>query len=151
MLQDYDFKLRTVRAGLYVRRESNQVFESLTFNQPELEKSLPPYDLNNSQIRNTFNIGERFYAYAKFDFLYSDGAKGSVFVIRERSPFGEVTRSGRPSRSGTTGSAFPKKRSPTCSSAFTERSNRAIPRRAAAVWDFPSPAKSSRDTAATSG
>lgn len=92
MLQDYDFKLRTVRAGLYVRRESNQVFESLTFNQPELEKSLPPYDLNNSQIRNTFNIGERFYAYAKFDFLYSDGAKGSVFVIRERSPFGEVTR-----------------------------------------------------------
>ncbi len=92
MLQDYDFKLRTVRAGLYVRRESNQVFESLTFNQPELEKSLPPYDLNNSQIRNTFNIGERFYAYAKFDFLYSDGAKGSVFVTRERSPFGEVTR-----------------------------------------------------------
>ncbi|MDH6352822.1 MULTISPECIES: cell wall metabolism sensor histidine kinase WalK [Brevibacillus] len=92
LLQDYDFKLKTVRAGLYVRRESNQVFESLTFNQPELEKSLPPYDLNNSQIRNTFNIGERFYAYAKFDFLYSDGAKGSVFVIRERSPFSEVTR-----------------------------------------------------------
>ncbi|KQL45008.1 histidine kinase [Brevibacillus choshinensis] len=92
LLVDYDFKLRTVRAGLYVRRESNQVFESYTFHQPELEQNLPPYDLNNSQIRNTFNIGERFYAYAKFDFLYSDGAKGSVFVIRERSPFAEVTR-----------------------------------------------------------
>ncbi|MDR7315480.1 HAMP domain-containing sensor histidine kinase [Brevibacillus nitrificans] len=92
LLIDYDFKLRTVRAGLYVRRESNQVFESYTFHQPELEQYLPPYDLNNSQIRNTFNIGERFYAYAKFDFVYSDGAKGSVFVIRERSPFAEVTR-----------------------------------------------------------
>lgn len=92
LIVDYDFKLRTVRAGLYVRRESNQVFESYTFHQPQLEQYLPPYDLNNSQIRNTFNIGERFYAYAKFDFLYSDGAKGSVFVIRERSPFAEVTR-----------------------------------------------------------
>ncbi|WP_289138533.1 HAMP domain-containing sensor histidine kinase [uncultured Brevibacillus sp.] len=92
LLLDYDFKLKTERAGLYVRRESNQVFESRTFNQPELEANLPPYDLNNNQIRNTFNIGERFYAYAKFDFRFSDGAKGSVFVIRERSPFGEVTR-----------------------------------------------------------
>ncbi|WP_136605571.1 sensor histidine kinase [Paenibacillus dokdonensis] len=92
LLQDYDFKLKTVRAGLYVRREDSQVFESHTFNQPELRQHLPLYDLNNNQIRSTFNIGERFYAYAKFDFLYSDGEKGSVFVIRERSPFGEVTR-----------------------------------------------------------
>lgn len=92
LLKEYDFKLKTVRAGLYVRRESNSVFESLTFNQPKLEQYLPTYDLNNSQIRNTFNISERFYAYAKFDFRFSDGAKGSVFVIRERSPFGEVTR-----------------------------------------------------------
>lgn len=92
LLTEYDFKLRTVRAGLYVRRENDQVFESNTMNQPELEANLPPYDLNNNQIRNTFNIGERFYAYAKYDFRYSDGAKGSVYVIRERSPFGEVTR-----------------------------------------------------------
>jgi signal transduction histidine kinase len=92
LLRDYDFKLRTVRAGLYVRRESNQIFESFTFNQPDLEKALPPYDLENNQIRNTFNIGERFYAYAKFDFKFTDGAKGSVFVIRERSPFAELSR-----------------------------------------------------------
>ncbi|WP_391574141.1 HAMP domain-containing protein, partial [Cohnella sp.] len=92
LLEEYDFKLKTVRAGLYVRRESNQVFESRTFNQPELERYLPAYDMDNNQIRNTFNIDERFYAYAKFDFRFSDGAKGSVFVIRERSPFGEVVR-----------------------------------------------------------
>jgi len=92
LLLNYDFKLKTVRAGLYVRRESNQVFESHTFNQPDMERHLPPYDLDNNRIRNTFNIGERFYAYAKFDFRYSDGAKGGVFVIRERSPFGEVVR-----------------------------------------------------------
>ncbi|SYX84121.1 sensor histidine kinase [Paenibacillus alvei] len=92
LLLDYDFKLKTVRAGLFIRRESNQVFASRTFNQPALDQNLPPYDLDNNQIRNTFNIGERFYAYAKFDFRFSDGAKGGVFVIRERSPFGEVIR-----------------------------------------------------------
>ncbi|OAB44470.1 hypothetical protein PGLA_07385 [Paenibacillus glacialis] len=77
LLLEYDFKLKTERAGLFVRRASNPIFESGTFNQPELEEALPPYDLNNYQIRNTFNINERFYGYAKFDFKYSDGAKGS--------------------------------------------------------------------------
>ncbi|WP_337104253.1 sensor histidine kinase [Paenibacillus sp. YIM B09110] len=92
LLREYDMKLRAEKSGLYVRRESSQIFESLTFNQPELKQALPPYDLNNNQIRSTFNISERFYAYAKFDFQYSDGDRGSVFVIRERSPFAELTR-----------------------------------------------------------
>ncbi|MGO4540828.1 ATP-binding protein [Paenibacillus sp. 2TAB19] len=92
LLREYDMKLRAEKSGLYVRRESSQIFESLTFNQPELKQALPPYDLSNNQIRSTFNISERFYAYAKFDFQYSDGDRGSVFVIRERSPFAELTR-----------------------------------------------------------
>ncbi|MDH6369265.1 signal transduction histidine kinase [Paenibacillus sp. PastF-3] len=92
LLLEYDFKLKTEKAGLFVRRVNDPVFESYTFNQPELKDALPPYDLNNYQIRNTFNIKERFYGYAKFDFKYSDGAKGSVFVIKEHSPFAELTR-----------------------------------------------------------
>lgn len=92
LLREYDMKLRAEKSGLYVRRENSQIFESLTFNQPELKQALPIYDLNNYQIRSTFNINERFYAYAKFDFQYSDGERGSIFVIRERSPFAELTR-----------------------------------------------------------
>ncbi|SFT27300.1 cell wall metabolism sensor histidine kinase WalK [Paenibacillus sp. BC26] len=92
LLREYDFKLRAEKTGLYVRRESSQLFESFTFNQPNLDQALPPYDLDNTQIRGTFNINERFYAYAKFDFRYADGSKGSVFVIRERSPFADLTR-----------------------------------------------------------
>lgn len=92
LLREYDMKLRAEKSGLYVRRENSQIFESLTFNQPELRQALPAYDLNNYQIRSTFNISERFYAYAKFDFQYSDGERGSIFVIRERSPFAELTR-----------------------------------------------------------
>ncbi|WP_150271299.1 sensor histidine kinase [Paenibacillus tepidiphilus] len=92
LLREYDMKLRAEKSGLYVRRESDQIFESLTFHQPELKQALPAYDLNNNQIRSTFNISERFYAYAKFDFRYTDGERGSIFVIREKSPFAELTR-----------------------------------------------------------
>ncbi|OAB25483.1 two-component sensor histidine kinase [Paenibacillus macquariensis subsp. defensor] len=92
LLLEYDFKLKTEKAGLFVRRASNPIFESRTLNQPELKEALPSYDLNNYQIRNTFNINERFYGYAKFDFKYSDGAKGSVFVIKEHSPLAAITR-----------------------------------------------------------
>lgn len=83
-LREYDMKLRAEKSGLYIRRENSQIFESLTFNQPELKQALPAYDLNNYQIRSTFNIGERFYAYAKFDFQYSDGERGvSLSFVRE--------------------------------------------------------------------
>lgn len=86
LLREYDMKLRVEKSGLFVRRESHQIFESLTFNQPELGRALPPYDLNNNQIRSTFNISERFYAYAKFDFTFSDGERGAC------SSFGREAR-----------------------------------------------------------
>ncbi|MFF2480054.1 ATP-binding protein [Paenibacillus sp. NPDC058071] len=92
LLKEYDMKLRAEKSGLFVRSGDEQIFESHTFGQPELKQGLPPYDLENNQIRGTFNIGERFYAYAKFDYRYSDGTMGGVFVIRERSPFAELTR-----------------------------------------------------------
>lgn len=92
LLREFDMKLRAEKSGLYVRRENSPIFESRTFHQPGLRQALPAYDLNNNQIRSTFNISERFYAYAKFDFQYSDGERGSIFVIRERSPFAELTR-----------------------------------------------------------
>ncbi|WP_195573859.1 sensor histidine kinase [Paenibacillus sp. 1001270B_150601_E10] len=92
LLEEYDFKLRIEQAALYVRREKETLFKSYTFHQPNMDHALPDYDLNNNQIRNTFNVDERFYSYAKYDFSFSDGQRGSVFVIRERSPFGEMTR-----------------------------------------------------------
>ncbi|RAV21236.1 sensor histidine kinase [Paenibacillus contaminans] len=92
LMREYDYELRSEKAGLYVRRESNHAYESITHVLPEFYQGLPPYDLNNNQIRSTFYIGERFYAYAKFDFKYTDGAKGSLFVFRERSPFVGLTR-----------------------------------------------------------
>lgn len=92
LLSDYDFQLRMIQAGLYVRKELKQVFVSPSLREPNLGAALPDYEMANNQIRNTMNYGSRFFAYAKFDFTFSDKDRGSIYVLRERSPFAEMIR-----------------------------------------------------------
>lgn len=92
LLDEYNFKLRSIQAELFIRKEDKQVYSSLSVKQPDLIEHLPGYEMANNAIRNTLQIGEHFYAYAKFDFYFPDKSKGSLFVIRERSPFVEVVR-----------------------------------------------------------
>lgn len=92
LLSDYDFQLRIIQAGLYVRKESEQIFVSPSLSEPNLGAALPVYEMANNQIRNTMNYGSRFFAYAKFDFTFPDKDRGSIYVLRERSPFAEMIR-----------------------------------------------------------
>ncbi|WP_419871823.1 sensor histidine kinase [Candidatus Pristimantibacillus sp. PTI5] len=92
LLDQYNYKLRAEQAELFIRKEDEQLYSSLSVKQPDLIKYLPGYEMENNAIRDTLQIGDHFYAYAKFDFYFPDQAKGSVLVIRERSPFAEVVR-----------------------------------------------------------
>ncbi|MDK8182364.1 HAMP domain-containing sensor histidine kinase [Paenibacillus sp. UMB4589-SE434] len=92
LLSDYDFQLRMIQAGMYVRKESKQLYVSPSLREPHLGAALPGYEMGNNQIRNTINDGNRFFAYAKFDFTFSDQDRGSIYVLRERSPFAEMIR-----------------------------------------------------------
>lgn len=92
LLSDYDFELRMVQAGLYVRKESEQLYLSASLREPNLGTALPEYEMGNNQIRNTFNYGSRFFSYAKYDFTFPDQDRGSIYVLRERSPFAELIR-----------------------------------------------------------
>lgn len=94
LLEQYDFQLKMVQAGLVIRENNKIIYASPTLNGLDLTSSLPDYDMSNNSIRNTLNAGSRFYSYAKFDFYFSpeSNEKGSVFVIRERSPFAELVR-----------------------------------------------------------
>ncbi|UHA74878.1 sensor histidine kinase [Paenibacillus sp. 481] len=89
--KDYDFRLRKIQSGLFVRKEADVLFSSALLNQPELKHALPSYEMSNIYLRDTINIGERFYAYAKFDFVFADKERGSVYVIREMSPYAALT------------------------------------------------------------
>jgi signal transduction histidine kinase len=92
LLDDYDFQLRMVQAGLFVRKESEQLFISQSLREPNLGTALPTYEMKNNEIRNTFNYGSRFFSYSKFDFTFPDQDRGSIYVLRERSPFAEMIR-----------------------------------------------------------
>lgn len=92
LLKDYDFKLRVVQAGLIVRKESKTVFVSPSINEQSIAAALPEYKMENYNIRDTLHIGKRFYAYAKYDYYFPDKKRGSIFVIRELSPYAEMVR-----------------------------------------------------------
>ncbi|MFX3635993.1 MAG: sensor histidine kinase [Candidatus Pristimantibacillus sp.] len=94
LLAEYDYQLKMVQAGLVVRENNKIIYAAPTLKDVDLTSIMPAYDMGNNSIRNTMNAGSRFFSYAKFDFYFSPetGEKGSVFVIRERSPFAEVVR-----------------------------------------------------------
>lgn len=92
LLDQYNYKLRAEQAELFIRKEDTQLYSSLSVKQPAFMEHLPEYEMENNAIRNTLQIGEHFYAYAKFDFYFPDRSKGSVLVVRERSPFAEIVR-----------------------------------------------------------
>lgn len=84
LLREYDMKLRAEKSGLYVRRENSQVFESLTFNQPELKQALPAYDLNNYQIRAPSILVSDFTRMQNLIFNIQTGNVGaSLSFVRE--------------------------------------------------------------------
>ncbi|MBH5317359.1 HAMP domain-containing histidine kinase [Paenibacillus sp. GSMTC-2017] len=102
LLEKYDNQLKMVQANLIVREENEIIYASPSLLQTDLSKLLPKYDMNNISIRNTMNLGSRFYSYAKFDFYYSEYTtdKGSIYVTKERSPFAEIVRKLLPSLIG---------------------------------------------------
>lgn len=94
LLAEYDAKLKMVQAGLVVRNNDKLIYQTPSFKKVDWETALPTYEMDNYSIRNTLNVESRFFSYAKFDFYYNEetGDKGSVYVIRERSPFAEIVR-----------------------------------------------------------
>ncbi|MHA6485357.1 sensor histidine kinase [Paenibacillus sp. strain BS8-2] len=95
LLESYDIQLKMVQASLVVRENDRIVYATPTLAEEKLSSLLPSYEMGNYSIRNTMNLGSRFFSYAKFDFVFPDtppDGKGSIYVLRERSPFAEIVR-----------------------------------------------------------
>ncbi|MBD3921019.1 HAMP domain-containing histidine kinase [Paenibacillus sp. PR3] len=92
LLASYDLKLKMVQAGLFVRQDDTITYASPSLAEPKMGEALPQYDAANYTIRSTLNVGNRFFSYAKFDFPFPNGEQGSLYVMRERSPWTEIVR-----------------------------------------------------------
>ena len=93
ILKRFDQQLDTVTSGLIIRKGEKIVHSSKILNSIKDVKMLPSFEPENIKVRDTISIGHQFYLYVKFDFYFQDQEKGSVIIMREVSPFVELSRS----------------------------------------------------------
>jgi histidine kinase len=91
--KQYDQKLNPVSSGIVIRKGETVVYSSKIINSISNHKKLPAFEPENINVRDTINIDGHFYSYVKFDFYFLNQESGSVYVMKEVSPFVELTRS----------------------------------------------------------
>ncbi|MGG1678458.1 sensor histidine kinase [Neobacillus sp. NRS-1170] len=92
-LKQFDQKLDSVASGLIIRKGDKIVHSSKILNSIKDVKKLPSFEPENIKVRDTISINHQFFLYVKFDFYFQDQEKGSVIIMREVSPFVELSRS----------------------------------------------------------
>lgn len=92
-LKQFDQQLDTVSSGLIIRKGEKIVHSSEVLNSIKDVKKLPSFEPENIKVRDTISIDHQFFLYVKFDFYFPDQEKGSVVIMREVSPFVELSRS----------------------------------------------------------
>lgn len=93
ILKQYDQKLTPVDSGIVIRKGDTIIYSSKIVEMSAHQDKLPPFEPENINVRDTLSIDGRFYSYVKFDFYFLDQENGSVYVMKEVSPFVELTRS----------------------------------------------------------
>lgn len=93
ILKQFNQTLAPVQAGLIIRKGDTIVFSSTLLEPFQDSQKLPPFEPENINVRDTISVGGHFYSYVKFDFNYADQKSGSAYVMKEVSPFVELTRS----------------------------------------------------------
>ncbi len=92
LLREYDRILSAVQAGILLRKGGVIVHAAPAFQMPSMEAALPPFEPGNIKVRDTLLVDDRYYSYVKFDFTFADKSEGSVYVMKQVSPYAELTR-----------------------------------------------------------
>lgn len=89
-LGDLEKQLEGINTGIIVRKNNSIIFISDTLNRPEIEKRLSkPNDFHNDH--DPILIGHNLLSLKQFDFTFSDGSPGSLFMVSDVSPLGKIT------------------------------------------------------------
>ncbi|TVY10207.1 sensor histidine kinase [Paenibacillus cremeus] len=94
VLEELDHRLVPAEAGLFMRKGSTVLYTSTLASLRDQVSSLPPIETSNIKVRDTIHAADgRYFTYLKFDFTFPDKSEGSVYMLKEVSPYAEVTRS----------------------------------------------------------
>lgn len=73
--------------GVVIRQDDKILYYSKELVEESLIVHFPSFDTNNIETKGTIDNADRLYRYIKFDFYYSDMAKGSVLVLKKENSF----------------------------------------------------------------
>jgi signal transduction histidine kinase len=88
-LGDLENKLSVINTGIIVRKDNSTIYISKTLDRPEIAKRLPEF----GKYRNDHDpvlIGHNLLSLKQFDFKFSDGSAGSLFMVSDVSPIGKI-------------------------------------------------------------
>lgn len=91
LLEYQNFKLlEKSDVQIVVRKNDTIVYSSSDLSKKSLLVHQPDYELNNLNMRGTIDNQGDLFRYIKFDYIYSDGSKGSVMVLQSENSYTEV-------------------------------------------------------------
>ncbi|QMV42902.1 sensor histidine kinase [Cohnella cholangitidis] len=91
LLSGLDVRLPSVQSGLIVREGDRILYATPALGMIATEVELPAYEMVNINVRGTWSADDRFFTYVKFDFLFPNQTPGSIYIVKQVSPYGEMT------------------------------------------------------------
>ncbi|WP_239616199.1 sensor histidine kinase [Cohnella mopanensis] len=91
LLSTLDIRLPSVQSGLIVREDERILYATPALKLSSAAVELPPYEMVNINVRGTWSADDRFFTYVKFDFLFPNQTPGSIYIVKQVSPYGEMT------------------------------------------------------------
>jgi len=91
LLSGLDVRLPSVQSGLIVREGDRILYATPALGMSATEVELPAYEMVNINVRGTWSADDRFFTYVKFDFLFPNQTPGSIYIVKQVSPYGEMT------------------------------------------------------------
>jgi len=96
-LMDYQYldtlekKMLIINTGIIVRKNNNTFYISKMLDKPEISRRIPEFGKRRDD-HDPELIGDNLLSIKQFDFYFSDGTPGSLFMISDVSPIGKFAR-----------------------------------------------------------
>jgi signal transduction histidine kinase len=92
--QTYEAKLQQINMGLIIRKNGSIEYISPRMNKPQLLRNLPPYGQSGREDEE-HSVGEHghWFIARQHDVTFTDGSKGSVFIVTDTNALGKFARS----------------------------------------------------------
>lgn len=92
-LRELDDNLYPINTGLVVKEDDEITYVSYFFDQGEIADELTHYKVSDNESNEPEIIGGKLYLISQHDFLFQNGNVGTVFLLTDMGPMGNLAHS----------------------------------------------------------